>query len=422
MKGVPDRSAKHVWQIQTGFRDAWRSTSEQSHLARLKARRRMWLNVHLYLGLFAGALLVVFGLTGSILAFWQEIDAWLNPELHQVAASPEGRTAYRPLSELVQAADTAVPPGSKRSIVYYPRSPDLAFWFFYQGPAAAPEEADTLNVFVDPYTGKVTGTRLWYHAQNPLKHCFMGFMFKLHYALLLGKTGGLLVGILAVLLIVSVLTGLIVWWPLTGKWRQALTIKPRASPERFNHDLHKTFGFYSALVMLAVLISGVYFNLPEQFLWLVERFSTVSRPKDFLSEPGSGRVPISPDEAAARIHRAYAEERLYWFSIPDTEHGTYVFALQKPVAGLFTGRHQVVMDRYSGEVLADLSPASGNGGQMFVQWQWSLHSGHALGMTGRILVFLTGLTCPVIFVTGVIRWIQKRRAARRVEERVANAS
>jgi uncharacterized iron-regulated membrane protein len=27
------------------------------------------------------------------------------------------------------------------------------------------------------------------------------------------------------------------------------------------------------------------------------------------------------------------------------------------------------------------------------------------------LVFLSGLACPVLFVTGVIRWLQKRKAA-----------
>jgi uncharacterized iron-regulated membrane protein len=41
---------------------------------------------------------------------------------------------------------------------------------------------------------------------------------------------------------------------------------------------------------------------------------------------------------------------------------------------------------------------------MFVQWQWSLHSGQVLNMPGRILVSLIGLVaCPVLFVTGVIR-------------------
>jgi uncharacterized iron-regulated membrane protein len=45
-----------------------------------------------------------------------------------------------------------------------------------------------------------------------------------------------------------------------------------------------------------------------------------------------------------------------------------------------------------------------------MQWQWPLHSGAAFGWTGRILVFITGLLCPLIFVTGVIRWLQKKRA------------
>lgn len=52
-----------------------------------------------------------------------------------------------------------------------------------------------------------------------------------------------------------------------------------------------------------------------------------------------------------------------------------------------------------------------------MQWQWFLHSGQAFGWTGRILVFLSGLACPVLFVTGVIRWLQKRRARLAAKER-----
>ena len=43
-------------------------------------------------------------------------------------------------------------------------------------------------------------------------------------------------------------------------------------------------------------------------------------------------------------------------------------------------------------------------------WLSKLHSGQAFGWTGRILVFITGLICPLLFVTGLIRWLQKRRA------------
>jgi uncharacterized iron-regulated membrane protein len=41
------------------------------------------------------------------------------------------------------------------------------------------------------------------------------------------------------------------------------------------------------------------------------------------------------------------------------------------------------------------------------------------GSRRRILVFGAGLLCPLLFVTGVIRWLQKRRAKRMRPERRA---
>lgn len=75
-------------------------------------------------------------------------------------------------------------------------------------------------------------------------------------------------------------------------------------------------------------------------------------------------------------------------------------------------RRCLVMDRYSGKILDVDDPAIGTVGEVFTHWQWPLHSGQAFGWTGRILVFLSGLACPVLFVTGVIRWLQKRKAKR----------
>ena len=379
----------------------------------LRTRRQFWLKIHLYLGLFAGAILVLIGLTGSILVFWQEIDGWLNPQLIEVKTPVSSEIEYRPLTEIVEAAKNAVSTRSTSLLILYPNDENKPFWFTFYG---SDDKADTVNVFIDPYTAKVIGTRIWYHATNPLKHSLMGFIFKLHHSLLINENGLIIVGIVGVFLTISVLTGLIVWWPLTGKWRQALTIKRSLSVKRLNYDIHKTFGFYSTLVLMALLVSGIYFNLPEQFVWLVERFSPVSKPKQFMSTP-QNQSPVTIDRALNIVRERYPNEKFYWFSTPNGERGSFVFTLHQQVAGLFTGRHQVVLDQYSGATLADLSPSSGSSGQMFIQWQWSLHSGHALGMPGRILVLLAGLACAVLYVTGVIRWLQKRRAKAQNQDR-----
>ncbi|MGH8612088.1 MAG: PepSY domain-containing protein, partial [Gammaproteobacteria bacterium] len=70
-----------------------------ARLTRLKARRKLWLQLHLWLGLILGLFLSVFGITGSILVFYQEIDEWLNPDLLTVAPRPAG-ASYRPFEQL----------------------------------------------------------------------------------------------------------------------------------------------------------------------------------------------------------------------------------------------------------------------------------------------------------------------------------
>ncbi|CAG0992320.1 hypothetical protein MYXO_02471 [Myxococcaceae bacterium] len=404
LRGIPDGQALPDAPLADGGR-----------LSRLKARRKLWLEAHFWLGAVASLVLVLAGLTGSALVFWQEIDGWLNPGLHQVQAAPAGRAAYLPLSRLVEAADAAVPPGARHSTLFYPRHDGLAFWFFYELPVPGQEAATVLDVFVDPYSGKVTGTRTWMRPGNPLDLPLVSFLFELHYDLLLGwDKGSWIVGVAGMLAFLSMLTGLIVWWPLTGKWKQALTLKRRASAERLNHDLHKTFGVYSAAVLLAVFLSGVYLTFGDQFRGLVGCFSAVTPLKQFKSTPLPGVRPLSLDEAVARADGRYPEGRLYWFSVPDSADGTFVLTRHFDFGGVFMGRRQIVVDQYSGAILHVAEPLAGSGGNVFLQWQWPLHSGQALRMPGRILVSLSGLACAVLFATGLIRWLQKRRARRAV--------
>jgi uncharacterized iron-regulated membrane protein len=396
---------------QLPHRDAIRALeTKPTRLAKLKSRRKLWLEVHLWLGLTIGAVLVLIGLTGSILVFWQELDAWLNPTLLKVEALAQSQ----PLAILAENAKTAVPEKTAFGWIEFPQQADQVVSFYYETPSASvPGQTDSWNLYLDPYTGHVVGKRIWYPADYFSGMSLMAFMFKLHYALLLKDCGVPVVGIIGVLLIFSVLTGLIVWWPLTGQWQKALTIKRHSSNERFNFDLHKTAGFYTALVMLAVLLSGVSMNLPDQFKTAVRFFSPLTEPEQFHSSIANGRESLRWDQAAMLVDKAYPEGRLAWMNAPSTSDGVYQVCKTNVVSlNRFVGTRYVLVDQYSGDILKLIDAEQGTTGDVFMQWQWPLHSGKAFGWTGRILVFLCGLACPVLYVTGVIRWLQKRKANR----------
>ena len=240
------------------------------------------------------------------------------------------------------------------------------------------------------------------------------FVFKLHYALLIKShdVSTVAVGLSGALLMISVLTGLIVWWPLTGRWRQALTVKPKSGGIRCNYDLHKVFGSYTALVMLPVLFSGIYMVLPHNVVPVLELFSPVTYRYWFHSTPPTGNAQaIGMDQAVAIARQRYPAGRPHFiYGAPEPTQTYTVCQNGVDAPGSLLQRRCVVMDRYSGKILDLDDPTIGTAGEVFTQWQWPLHSGQAFGMTGRILVFLSGLACPALFITGVIRWLQKRRA------------
>lgn len=400
--------------------DPMKTVKADTRLVKLKARRKLWLDVHLYLGLIAGAILAVVGLTGGILVFYQEMQEVLNPELAMVSTLPENRKRLQSSDDIVAAAESAKPQGSRFFKVYYPRKPDVAYKFLYfVRDESQANNGNGYYIFVDPYTVQVKGVQLWHPKDRYWGRPLISFIMQLHWCLLLGKTGGILNGILAVLSIISVLTGLIVWWPLTGKFKQALTFKHNASTVRFNFDLHKTIGFYLTIVLLPVLFSGIYFNLPDQVNVLVKLFSSTNRPNAFSTVPAeihsrvpqAGQQPINVSAVEAIVQERYPAGRLWMLNAPKNPTDVYtVMKNEVTEISRFTGYRDFAVDQYSGEILRVYDRGTGSGGDIFLDWQWPLHSGHAFGWTGRTFVFLSGLACPVLYVTGVIRWLQKRKA------------
>lgn len=382
-------------------------------LSRLKARRQHWLTVHLWLGLTLGLLLAIYGITGSILVFQAEIDEWLNADL--LVVKKPARASYRPLAEVFAAGQETMPPGAMLTFSTYPRNEYAAFKLIYS--LATTDGTERWRVAVDPYTARVTGKQLHRRSNDWLPATFISLIFELHYDLLMpSEIGDVVVGVSAALLIISTLSGLIVWWPLTGNWRQVLTFKSGAGKVRFNYDLHKTSGFYTALVMLPVLFSGIYMVLPHNVVPVLELFSPVTYRYWFQSTPTAQNAQaIGMDQAVAIAMKQYPQGRPHWIYGAPNPTQTYTVCQDGVDApGSLLQRRCTVIDRYSGKILDldDPSLPTASAGEVFTHWQWPLHSGQAFGMHGRILVFITGLACPVLFVTGIIRWLQKRHARR----------
>ncbi len=72
------------------------------------------------------------------------------------------------------------------------------------------------------------------------------------------------------------------------------------------------------------------------------------------------------------------------------------------------GFKRLYYDGQDGHYLGDRQPWKGTVADIFVQAQFSLHSGRILELPGRILISAMGLVVAMLSITGVIIWWRKR--------------
>ncbi|MGN6544819.1 MAG: PepSY-associated TM helix domain-containing protein [Aureliella sp.] len=361
--------------------------------------RRYWLLVHRWLGLTVGLVFVVLGLTGSLLVFDHAIDECLNPELLLTRGS--GQRA--PLEKVIGAAEQSY--SGQAVSVSKPRV-ENGVWTVWFSSGSERETVFTA-VYVDPYTLRITGQRVW-------GHDLMSWIYRLHYTLLAGRPGAVLVGVIGIVFILSIASGVYLWWPLwLHSFRAALAIR---RGHLFVFDVHKTIGIVSCSVLGIVAFTGVYMEFPDWFRSTVGIALPISdRPPETQSIVRTTSDAISADQAIAIAEKLFPHARWDHLHPPTDVDGVFEVALRQPnEVQRSYGRTQVYIDRYSGAVTAVVNPNQSTVADAFFAAQFPFHNGEAFGLVGRLVVLLSGFSPALLYATGLFLWCRKRRSKKRL--------
>jgi len=373
--------------------------------------KKLWLNLHLYLGLFGGGLFVLMSLTGSFLVFYKTIDEWLNPTL--VTTSGEG--SYRPLNEIVTAARGAGPIGGVLDSVEWPSHNRGVFIAWYNVQISSDDEVRWIQVAIDPYTGAVlTKDREW-------GGYAVSFIYELHQSLLINTVGETILGFVAILLLVSIGTGVYLWWPRPGRLRQAVTFTSGGSRIRRQYEWHRLTGFYGGIFLGMLAFTGIYLEFGEYVVSIVRLFSPVQEYPDdgeLRSHLNPGVLALSVEQAVALATQVFPDGEVRYLGLPHDDQGVYDIAIHQPGEIRETsGQGRVWIDQYSGAVLKVRDWQTFTAGETFLAWLFPLHNGEAFGLVGRWIVFFAGFIPLLLYVTALRMWWLKRQAHRRQNRR-----
>jgi uncharacterized iron-regulated membrane protein len=339
-------------------------------------------------------------LTGTLAVFAQEIDWLLHAEMR--VTPRDTRASW---GQIVGAAQQSHPDWVLEGVA----APHASRF------AAVAQMRTSENrrrfVWIDPYTGQVTGDTHWFNAHRLLRNTHRHLMLPVKY-------GVPLVAALSIPLLLSLLSSLFIykrWWRGFFSW-------PRADrPRRLWGDVHRLLGVWSLWFLALIGLTGGWY--------LVESLGGNATPPARIAVPGNG-APGDGEAAPAdprAIDRAAAELRRRW---PELDIGTV-----RPSAdgrGLLIdgqARAWLVRDRANaagfdlrdGRLLGRQDGRDMSVHQRIAEMADPLHFGSFGGWPVRLLWFLSGAALTALCFTGVylygLRAADALRSARRRADR-----
>ena len=206
--------------------------------------KKTFFQIHWFLGITAGLILSLMGVTGAIYSYDQQILKWLNTDSYTVQA--ENRSKLTPV-ELYQHFQQKDPDIQINSIT------------IDQNPTAsssiniAKEGARRgKNIMVNPYTAEVLPE---IKGQE-----FFQFIQQLHRNLTVGPVGKQITAACTLMLIFFVLSGLYLRWPKKHSLKQWLFVKPKLNGRNFIWDLHAVVGTWVIVFYLLMACTGLYWS------------------------------------------------------------------------------------------------------------------------------------------------------------------
>lgn len=356
--------------------------------------RNLAFTLHRYIGLAVGIILVIVGLTGSLLVFEHEMDEWAIQQRFGYVVPQEQRLSTGTLVDGVKAAYTNHPDWQVGQVQMLPKQE------FYTVRLTRPDDTQW-EVFVNPYTGVIMGDR-------QRETALFSRVLELHYTLLLGNTGMIIVGIAAFLLVILSITGIVLW----SGWQKLISgfkVKWNAHIKRVNYDIHKVAGIITAVFLAAIAFTGFCWNFYEYAEPAIYAATFTPKPPEVKSILVNGKPTLKLDEILRRADAALLGATTTFINLPKKPED--VFEIYKKVPGDSEDFNSYVkLDQFSGKVLYVQDSRRGGLGDRVLNSFTPLHYGTFGGLPTRILYVFVGLSPLVLFITGFVMWRYRYRA------------
>ena len=350
--------------------------------------RKLWFQVHKWIGILLAILIIPICLTGSALVWHDWLDETLNPQRYEVT----GPLALTPAAYAERAA-AALQSGERIATITLPEGegPVLVSAARPPVPGATGRPVRT-NLWLNPSDGRVLDRAASNEGAVRVLHV-------LHGSLMVPGVGRQIVGWVGVAMLLSCVSGIWLWWPTVGKWTRGLRWRRQNST---NANLHHQLGFWILIPLAMLSFTGVWISFPAVF----SQFEASApkgggggdRARAMRAQPLEAPA-LSPDAAvaAAGAHATGPLRSLAW---PTDQAPEWRVSFARE-----GGNAEVKVADDGAEVTPPRAPQPETLARTMRRW----HDGVGMGAVWQVVIFIGGIIPAALAVTGILMWLRNRR-------------
>ncbi len=367
--------------------------------------RRFWDWTHTWSSLVCTGFMLVVCVTGLPLIFSDEIGE-LSGHAFRQAAMPAGTA--RATTDKVAAAALAHVPG-KVPLYLFREDDEPDLWYVKLDTRVDTDERNAVLVSIDARDASVLGI-------PEFGKGFMGLVYRLHVDLFADLPGKLFLGLMGLLMLVAIVSGLVLYPPYMRKLEFGTVRHERGGRIRWL-DLHNLLGIITLCWALVVGATGVVNTWADLILkaWQQEQMTRLASGNAALvlrgdrAEAAAARDTGPAQFALAQALKAEPDMKLEMMAWPGTllstrEHFAVILRGDTPLTSRL--RQALLVNPETGDVLR-----AGERPWYVTLFQLSqpLHFGDYGAMPLKLLWAALDLLTIVVLVSGLYLWVARRR-------------
>ena len=357
----------------------------------MKTFRKALFWLHLISGVIAGVVIFIMSVTGALLSFEKNIIGYAEREMRLVAA-PEN-TPRLFVSDIISRVREAKPESKPSAITLQNEA----------NAAALVALGRDGQVFVNPYTGEITG-----EGAKGVRGFFRSMTEWHRYIAMSDDSrpiGKAITGACNLAFLFLAISGVYIWFPRRLQWRNfksVLWFRRGLRGRARNFNWHNTIGFWSSLVLVILTITAAVIS----YQWAGNLLYTLTGNE--VPKAAAPQQPQQQGEQAFVIPEnlneivVKAENHTPWKSIslrlPVTKEA--VFTIEEGIYWNIFARSTLTVDAQSGEIAKWESYGEQNAARQLRSWARFTHTGETGGFVGQLIGFIACIGGAFLVWTG----------------------